>query len=91
MEHHGEVDVALVVEAGGEDRTEHPQFCDLVLFAQGDNPVDVHLNQFHDANIINCRDITKKADFGKFALGGRVCCLILLRSHIVFGLSNCVR
>ena len=35
------IDVALVVEARCEYGAEYPQFCYLVLFAQGDDFVDV--------------------------------------------------
>ena len=41
------IHVAVVVEAGGEDGAEDPQLGDLVLFAQGDDLVDVHFDELH--------------------------------------------
>ena len=48
---HQEIHVAIVVEAWRQYGAEHPQLCDLVLPAQGDDLVNIHLDQLHTMQI----------------------------------------
>ena len=45
------IHVAIVVEAWRQYGAEHPQLCDLVLPAQGDDLVNIHLDQLHTMQI----------------------------------------
>lgn len=53
MKYDREIHVAVVVEAGCENRTEYPQLCDLVHAAQGGDGFHIGFYQLHVAKIVN--------------------------------------